>query len=365
LIFSTAKYSVSFLAETTFTSSDACLTNYFAQVSGENLELARAEIKALTKLWPVDIRITWLGRVAKLQAETSPVEFLLERAALVQRAGRLLGEFIHEESIIEGVSDDCWKNVVLSSDRFSVRTICIENEYDQQKRIEIERNLGAHIRGITGAKVELRSPSTHILVIIVAGRFLICKSTESRLRQMLRAREPGKKPFFHPSMMNSTLARTMCNLAGVKPGNTVLDPFCGGGGILCEASHIGASVVGIDMNWRLLKGAILNLSKINSNYSIIQADALHLPIQAVDHIVTDPPYGHSSSTRGTESRKLFDCLLRRAPSILQSSGEVLCICASSELGISEMIQDAGLNIGYKIKMVVHSGLVREIVTVKL
>jgi tRNA (guanine10-N2)-dimethyltransferase len=319
----------------------------------------------LVKLCPRNIVITWLGRVAKLQATFSPTMFFLERAALVQRAGILIGEFIHEESVIDEISDECWKDNVLSSDRFSVRTICFEREYDQQKRVEIEIKLGAHIRNVTSAKVDLKSPNTNILVIIIAGRFLVCKSTESKLRRLLRAREPGKKPFFHPSMMNSTLARAMCNLAGVRPGNTVLDPFCGGGGILCEAAYIGASVVGIDRNWRLLEGARTNLSGISSKYSIIQADALYLPIQTIDHIVTDPPYGRSSSTRGAESRELFNSLLRRAPSILQSGGENLCVCASSEMGLSEMIRDVGLHIGYEIKMIVHSGLIREIVTVKL
>jgi len=351
--------------EIIFTSSDACLTNYFAQVSGENLELAKAEIEALAKLCPYSIEIIWLGRVAKLHSAFNPSEFLLDRAALVKRAGILIGEFSHDESIIEGIADDFWKENLLSSDRFSVRTICIESEYDQQKRVKIERELGAHIRRITGAQVELRSPNVNILVIILAERLLVCESTESNLRRLLRTRDPGKKPFFHPSMMNSILARTMCNLAGVRPGNIVLDPFCGGGGILCEAVYMGATVVGIDKNWKLLEGARVNLSAIKSKYSLIQADALHLPVQTADHIVTDPPYGRSSSTRGAESRELFDSLLRNAPSILQSGRENLCVCASSEMDLPEMVQNAGLCIGYDIKITVHSGLVREIVTVNL
>jgi tRNA (guanine10-N2)-dimethyltransferase len=359
------RYNVSFLAGIICTSSDGYLSNYFVQVSGENLELAKAEVEALVKLWPVDSIVTWLGRVAKLQSTVSPVELLLERAALIQRAGILLGEFILDESIIKEISDDCWKDNVSSLDSFSVRTVCIGCRYDPKKRAEIEKKLGEHIRNITGAKVELKSPNTRILIIIVAGQFLVCRSTESKLRHLLRQREPGKKPFFHPSMMNSTLARTMCNLAGVKPGSTVLDPFCGGGGILCEASYIGAMVIGVDKNWSLLEGAKMNLNWINSNYSIIQADALQLPIQTVGHIVTDPPYGRSSSTRGAESKELFDSLLRRAPLVLQPGGENLCVCASSELGLPEMIRDAGLTLGYDVKMVVHSGLVREIVTVKL
>jgi len=351
--------------EIIFTSSDVYLTDYFAQVSGENLELAKAEMEALARLCPTGMVTSWFGRLAKLQTPASPVEFLLDRAALVQRAGILLGEVIHDESVTEIISDDIWKTNVQPSDRFSVRTMCIGRGYDSRKRTEIEKDLGAHIQSITGAEVELRAPKTQILVFIVPKRILVCKSSESRLRRLLRTREPGRKPFFHPTMMNSTLARVMCNLAGVRPGSTVLDPFCGGGGILCEASHIGAVVVGTDLNWKLLAGAKRNLSEISAQYAVVQADARHLPIQTVDHIVTDPPYGRSSSTRGDESKRLIDTLLRRAPSLLRPGEENLCVCGSSEMGLPEMIQDSGFTLARDIRVSVHRGLVREIVTVNL
>jgi tRNA (guanine10-N2)-dimethyltransferase len=344
------------------TSSDVYLTDYFAQVSGENLDLAKAEMEALVRLCPTGMVVSWYGRIAKLQTPVSPVEFLLDRAALVQRAGILLGEVIHDESITEAISDDIWRANVLPSDRFSVRTMCIGRGYDSRERAEIEKKLGAHIQNITGADVDLRVPKTQILVIIVPKRILVCKSSESRLRCLLRTRAPGKKPFFHPTMMNSTLARVMCNLAGVRPGNTVLDPFCGGGGILCEASHIGAVVLGSDLNWKLLAGATKNLSEISAQYSVVQADTRYLPIQTVDHIVTDPPYGRSSSTRGTESKRLVDSLLERVPSLLRPGEENLCVCGSSEMGLPEMIQENGFTLGRDIRVSVHRGLVREIVT---
>ena len=339
--------------------------DYFAQVSGENVELARAEMDALARLCPTNMVVSWYGRVAKLQTAVSPVEFLLDRAALVQRAGILLGDVIHEDSITEVISDDVWMANVFPSDKFSVRTMCVGRGCDSRERAEIEKDLGAHIQNITGAEVDLRAPKTQILVIIVPKRILVCKSSESRLRRLLHAREPGKKPFFHPTMMNSTLARVMCNLAGVRPGSTVLDPFCGGGGILCEASHIGAVVVGTDLNWKLLVGAKRNLSEISAQYSVVQADARYLPVQTVDYIVTDPPYGRSSSTGGAEPNKLIDSLLGRVPSLLRPGDENLCVCGSSEMGLPEMIQGAGLTLGRDIRVNVHRGLVREIVTVNL
>ena len=166
-------------------------------------------------------------------------------------------------------------------------------------------------------------------------------------------------------MMNSSLARVMCNLAGVQTGDIVLDPFCGGGGILCEASHIGASVIGIDLNWKLLIGARVNLSKIGSNYSLIQGDTQHLPINSVNRIVTDPPYGRASSTRGNIAIKLVESLLEDANSILQSRGERMCICCDSEMKLSQVVRDAGLTVAHQLSVRVHSGLVRDIVTVRI
>jgi tRNA (guanine10-N2)-dimethyltransferase len=359
------KCSASFLVETIFTSSGDLLTRYFVQLSGENPELAKAEIESLTRQLPFKTVITQRGRILIIQGENNPIEFLLERAALAHRGGIILGELTYDDSPTEKISEDCWKRNILSSDGFSVRTVCLDMQFDLKKRIEIERGLGDYIRNITGARVELNTPATTILVIITPERILVCKAIESRLRRLLRAREPGKKPFFHPSMMNSILARVMCNLAGVRPGSTVLDPFCGGGGILCEAAYIGATPVGLDLNWKLLGGARKNLDEITGKYDVVQADAQSPPLRTIDHIVTDPPYGRSSSTRGNESKRLFESLLNMAPSLLPSGVENMCVCGSTEIQLPDMIQAMGFDIGFDIKASVHSGLIREVVTVRL
>ena len=117
-------------------------------------------------------------------------------------------------------------------------------------------------------------------------------------------------------MMNATLSRVMCNLAGLMPGEIMLDPFCGGGGILCEASYIGARTIGIDLNWRLLSGSKENLSFTDGDYSVIQGDVRSLPIQQCDCIVTDPPYGRASSTRGARAIELVESLFERIDTIL-------------------------------------------------
>ena len=354
-----------FLVEIIYTSSDDGLTAYFAFISGENVELAKAEVELLLNQFLVDKELTWQGRLAKIRMSVDPTGFLLERAALVQKAGIILYESNQIDSITQGISDDEWTTLITEQDDFSVKTLCIDEDNDSSMRLQIEKVLGAHIKRVTDTRVNLRTPSVQILVLITSERILVCKSDTSKLRALLRNREPGKKPFFHPSMMNSMLARVMCNLAGVRVGDVVLDPFCGGGGILCEAAHIGASVIGIDLNWKLLVGAITNLSEIGAKYSIIQGDAQHLPIKSIHRIVSDPPYGRASSTRGSIAIKLVESLLENVDSILQSKGECLCLCGDSEMKLSQIAQNAGLIVARQLKMRVHSGLVREIVTVRI
>ncbi|TFH07166.1 MAG: methyltransferase domain-containing protein [Candidatus Thorarchaeota archaeon] len=358
-------YKEYFLVETIYTSSDDGLTAYFAYVSGEHIGLAKAEVEALLNQLSYCRELTWDGRLARIVMPSNPADFLLERAALIQYAGIILYETDSFDNITQGISDDDWTTYITKQDDFAVKTLCIGEDNELDMRLQIERTLGAHIKQVTGANVNLRSPSVQILVLIMSEGIVVCKSDMSKLRALLRGREPGKKEFFHPSMMNSSLARVMCNLAGVQSGDIVLDPFCGGGGILCEASHIGASVIGIDLSWKLLIGARVNLSKIGLKYSLIQGDTQHLPIKSVNRIVSDPPYGRASSTRGTIAIKLVESLLEEADSILQSKGECLCLCSDSEMKLSQIVEDTGLTVARQLSMRVHSGLVRDIVTVKI
>jgi tRNA (guanine10-N2)-dimethyltransferase len=154
----------------------------------------------------------------------------------------------------------------------------------------------------------------------------------------------------------------MCNLAGVMPGEIVLDPFCGGGGILCEASLIGAKSIGIDLNWRLLMGSKKNLVSIGRDYSVIQGDIRSLPVHECDCIVTDPPYGRASSTRGAQAIELVESLFERADSILRRRKESMCVCGSSEMNIQNLAESMGLIVNQVLQIRVHSGLVRELLT---
>ncbi|MFX1482024.1 MAG: DNA methyltransferase [Promethearchaeota archaeon] len=338
------------------------MTKYFVYVSGENVDVGQAEVSSIVHLLGVK-KIIWKNRIGFFDSSESPTSFILDRGALVKESGIVLVETSDSDTLETDLSDDVLRRIIESTETFAVRTISLAGQFKSSERYEIESRVGAYVKEKTNARVSLRNPQSRILVFLSDDRVWLCKSSASKLRSALQKREPGRKPFFHPSMMNSTLARVMCNLAGVMPGEIVLDPFCGGGGILCEALLMGARTVGIDLNWRLLIGGVKNLSAIGGSFSFLQGDVRNIPVNMCDCIVTDPPYGRASSTRGAHAVHLVQSLLDNVDSMVRRRKNSLCICGSSEMNIQGLVKERGFQIDQVLHVRVHSGLVREVLTV--
>jgi tRNA (guanine10-N2)-dimethyltransferase len=345
--------------------SDCCLTKYFVYLSGENISVAKAEINTLACLLEVNRTICWDGRMGLMDSQKNPVPFLIERAAFVKEAGVVISEIDTQCDLFSNLSDDILTNTIRPEETFSVRTISESGMFSVRERLDFETSLGTRIKQVCGAKVDLENPQVRIIAVFSKENIRLCKSFTSKLRPMLRDREPGRKPFFHPSMMNATLARVMCNLAGIMPGEVVLDPFCGGGGILCEASLIGARTIGIDLNWRFLVGGKKNLGSLGNDYSFIQGDIRNVSVHGCDCIVTDPPYGRTSSTRGAQAIDLVKALFEKVDLIIHHRNECVCICGNSEMNIQDLAKSMGLVVNRVLQIRVHGGLIRDLLTLSV
>lgn len=322
-----------------------------------------AELEAVCRLLPFDISFSWLGRLATLDCKMNPLAFILQRAALVQEAGIVLGEAESPEALSLKISEEVLGGYIGERESFAVRPQVLQGRLARGERVELENELGTRIQTILGLDVDLDNPDALLRVYIHPERTIICDSAVSNLRPLLRKREPGKKPFFHPSMMNATLSRVMCNLAGVGVGDLVLDPFCGGAGILCEAADLGGRLMGVDSQWKMLAGAKVNLTQIGANFVLVQGDIRSCPVVSCDSLVTDPPYGRASSTRGSQALDLINVFVRHLDEMVRRRGEFVCICGSHKMNLSQTIRQAGFTVGREIMIRVHRGLVREVVTV--
>ena len=119
------------------------------------------------------------------------------------------------------------------------------------------------------------------------------------------ARKPTERPFFQPGSMHPLLARALVNIAGARPESVILDPMCGTGGTLIEAGLVGARVVGLDAQSKMVRGAARNLSRYldeesEPTFATVRGDAARLPLRddAADGVVFDAPYGRQSKIAG-------------------------------------------------------------------
>lgn len=65
-----------------------------------------------------------------------------------------------------------------------------------------------------------------------------------------------KRIYISTTSMDAELSLISANLALAGPGRVVYDPFCGTGSFLVAAAHFGASVVGSDLDGRVVRGRI-------------------------------------------------------------------------------------------------------------
>lgn len=106
------------------------------------------------------------------------------------------------------------------------------------------------------------------------------------------------RPIPHPDIaLSPRLARTLVNLAGTRPGQTLLDPFCGSGTILIEAQSKSLRCLGLDSRASRVQEARENLKWSSSGggggrYDVRKGDARDLSRflrgTKVDAIVTEP-----------------------------------------------------------------------------
>jgi tRNA (guanine10-N2)-dimethyltransferase len=152
----------------------------------------------------------------------------------------------------------------------------------------------------------------------------------------------------------------MVNLAHAKAESVLLDPFCGTGTSLIEATFIGCRAVGVDAQKRMILGTKKNLAFFNiSAEGLILGDSRKVPLSKVDAVVTDPPYGRSSSTLKSTTKQLVQEVLASSLTLL-GAGQRICIAAPKTLGVTRL----GAELGYRHVeshfAFIHRSLTREI-----
>ncbi len=332
--------------------------------SQEHPELPLAELKAVIECENIDARIDKITEGLVLLKDISPENIETYYEILTKRLGYT--HEIHELIIKSNISDfdkDVssvnWSEFI--SETFAVRVKRFKSEIDT---VGYERKAGSLIlENCDDIKVNLTKPKSLVRVVAYQDEFFIAIEKIKLNKKHFEESKPHKRPFFYPGSMNPKLARCMVNLSRVKEGQLLLDPFCGTGGILIEAGLIGCRVVGSDIYWKMKNGTSINLDYYGiTDYRTFNLDVRELKMyEKVSAVVTDPPYGISTSTGDIEGEDIFKEFFNAIYDNMDDDA-YLCMASPHYVDLKPIADKVGFDIveQYGIKM--HRSLTR-IITV--
>ena len=226
--------------------------------------------------------------------------------------------------------------------------------------VATERKIGSIILSNTdGISVNLSNPKSFIRVIANENDLYLCYGKYQLNKKYFEEMKPHKRPFFHPGCMSPKLARCMVNLSRIREGDLVLDPFCGTGGILMEAGIIGARLVGCDIDWRMKKGTATNLDYIGiTDYKTHVVDIRELEMyELADAVVTDPPYGISTTTSGEGTSGIFKSFLISIKHNMKDDA-LLVMASPDSIDIDSILDEVGFVLHERYAIRMHRSLTR-------
>jgi 23S rRNA G2445 N2-methylase RlmL len=152
-----------------------------------------------------------------------------------------------------------------------------------------------------------------------------------------------------PASLRPTVAAAMVRLAGVRPGQVVLDPTCGAGTLLAEylaavrgmhGEHRPA--LGGDLDWGAVRAATVNLRRVGPAH-LLRWDARRLPLAdaCVDRVLSNPPFGKQLATPEAVG-PLYRAMIPEYDRALRPGGVAVLLTSEARL-----LHDAARAAGWK------------------
>ena len=229
-------------------------------------------------------------------------------------------EVIEPTRIIQRITD--WASKNLPNGSFAVRVRVIGSGLAGFSRSAIAQGVGGELSS-DSHPVDLENPEYEIVVILAGPEdppnhpdplylsppmIIWGLKQENWQRSGWGGRSPMDRPFFQPVSLEPRLARLMISLghrSDTEP-TTVIDPFCGTGGIAIEAMLAGLNVLASDLDPKMVKGTKENLQwaseDLCSGYSAtwdVQESGVGLTPDVWGKVggaifAFDPPYGRNA-----------------------------------------------------------------------
>lgn len=326
-------------------------TRYVLELSGEHPTIPRSEACALLEICSSGYRVvSYLERALIVEARDLDVRTIGKRMAMTHRVVEVAAE---ADPTLEGLARAA-SELDLPAKTYNVRAKRLGDA--PLKSDDVERKVGS-ILWRRGYKADLKDPEIEIRAVVTKERIFLGREVASVDRAGFLARRPHKKPFFHPGTMLPKLSRALVNLAMVKEGERLLDPFSGTAGFLVEAGLVGIRGLGLDVQEGIVLGSKSNLEGLD--YTLLVGDAMKLPFKdkSIEGAVSDAPYGRSALIQAGSRDELLIGSLAELRRVLVPKRRMIYV---DDRPVGESIEDAGFEILEAHAERVHRSLTRNI-----
>lgn len=296
---------------------------YLFELSKEHESLPRAEILSCLKAEDIDYKIIDSNDDALLL----DLDLEIKQKQLFRIADRLsmsffIDEFLFSSSLcINKIREMAVKNTVRENGSIAIRYTTRSKSVDPQEIIRVLADVYARNR-----KVDLENPDIELRFLLSDDKVYVgCKQVEID-RSQFEQRKVQFRPFFSPISLHPRIARVLVNLSCISREGVLFDPFCGTGGILLEAGLIGVKVVGSDIEDKMVEGCRETLNFYNvEDFDLFVSDVGDVKkyISNVDAVVTDFPYGKSTTTKGEDISALSVRAFNSIYSVLKNNGRAV------------------------------------------
>ena len=358
---------------------------YAFELSGEHPKLPAAEVLAVLKSCGLEYSVfeTYKSCLlvdiqSKALTDDDVFDLLKKKMPNVLAMTHSISRVIHitdvlEDDIIKAAENFPAASYLKKGQTFVVRAKRI-GDNSVLKSVDLEGRIGGRIYK-QGFRASLKNADA-VFRLTLSDKAVFGLLVTEIDRGAYEHRSPQKKPFFYPGVLMPRVARSICNIAGVTKGSVAVDPFCGTAGILLEAGLLGAKVIGIDAQKKIIDGADVNMSAYASEtgcllskeereknlcpkYDLLVGDACGLPVadEIADAVITDPPYGRSAAIKADSIEKLYETSFKEMYRILKKEKKAVVV---SEMGIERFAENAGFKISAIYKQRVHRSLTRTI-----
>ena len=325
---------------------------YLFELGGENIELGKCEAIELLKTEKYEPKVIHekenliildvLQRISKR---------VIRRLGMTKRVSKILyysnkkklNEILKELPIID-----------IKKKSFAIRLL--KRKGISEKKIAIK--LGEKVP--TKNKIDLTKPDVKILyysdektILSLWERDLETYYTKC-LEHHIRYR-----PFFSPISIHPRISRSMVNLSNSTKGNRVIDPFCGTGGILIEIADMQIEAIGIDILGKMVENSVGNLKHYNLKGVVVKGDIENISNYDFKAIVTDPPYGLSTTTKGEGVKELMSRSMKIFTRVMKKGQRIVMAISKPKL-----INPKDFTLIHKFEWYIHKSLTRYILVLE-